>query len=84
VKIDVEGTELDVLRGAAATLRRANPLVLFEHVGDASEATREIFGLLGSLRYRIFDIDGAGPLDAAAFGSSCRGGRIWNYLAAPS
>jgi FkbM family methyltransferase len=30
IKIDVEGAELDVLRGATATLRRARPLLLVE------------------------------------------------------
>jgi FkbM family methyltransferase len=31
IKIDVEGAELEVLRGAAATISRCRPLVIFEH-----------------------------------------------------
>ena len=37
IKIDVEGAELQVVRGAAATLRRCRPLVLFEHGVGASD-----------------------------------------------
>ena len=37
LKIDVEGGELGVLRGAAALLKRDRPLVIFEHGKGASD-----------------------------------------------
>jgi FkbM family methyltransferase len=37
IKIDVEGAELFVLEGAAETLRRCQPIVIFEHGLGASE-----------------------------------------------
>jgi FkbM family methyltransferase len=86
VKIDVEGAELDVLRGASHTLETARPLVVFEHQPDiASEfdATRAIHKLLGAAQYRVFDIDGTGPYDPEAFVAVCKRGHIWNFVAVP-
>lgn len=86
VKIDVEGAELDVLRGASHTLEQARPLVVFEHQPDAAsdfDATRSIHKLLGAAQYRVFDIDGEGPYDAEAFVTVCRRGHVWNFVAVP-
>jgi FkbM family methyltransferase len=84
VKIDVEGAELEVLRGSMATLHESRPLVLFERLArDLDLETGAIHDLLDTVDYRIFDIDGQGPLDREAFLSTCRAGRIWNYMATP-
>ena len=52
IKIDVEGAELDVLRGATATLERAHPLLLVEieqrhHAGSIAA----VFAWLENLGY---------------------------------
>ncbi|MBV8462025.1 MAG: FkbM family methyltransferase [Acidimicrobiales bacterium] len=56
VKVDVEGAELDVLRGAQTTLRHATPAVVVEflpvrmrELGDEPET---LFGLMEGLGYR--------------------------------
>jgi FkbM family methyltransferase len=86
VKIDVEGAELRVLRGSACTLTKARPLVVFEHgplpPGDHSPSF-EIHGLFEEAGYRLFDIDGAGPLSAQQFVDAASSGRIWNFVAVP-
>jgi FkbM family methyltransferase len=87
IKIDVEGTELEVLRGARATLVTARPVVVFEHQlteTENDEQTRAIHALLTEAGYRVFDIDGEGPLDADALVATCRRGRVWNFLAISS
>jgi FkbM family methyltransferase len=62
VKIDVEGAEEAVLKGAMQTLRRHHPIVLFEHgVGSANEL------LADELGYEIYDLDGAGPYTREEF-----------------
>jgi hypothetical protein len=86
VKIDVEGTELEVLRGAWETLTRARPVLVFEHQPTATEVdsqSRPIHRLLTSAGYRVFDIDGNGPLDERAMAHAARRHRVWNFIAIP-
>ena len=62
VKIDVEGAERLVLRGAIDTLCRAKPVVAFVHAWH-KDASEEIYSLLcDDVGLRIFDMDGHGPL----------------------
>jgi FkbM family methyltransferase len=86
VKVDVEGAELDVFAGGTGVLRESRPLVVFEHQrSDAvgPDVTAEIHGLLGDCGYRVFDIDGDGPLDRDGFSRVVDRGRVWNFLAVP-
>jgi FkbM family methyltransferase len=87
IKIDVEGAELDVLRGATATLRNARPVVLFEHQPSADEVdakTSAIHQLLVEHDYRVFDVDGNGPLTEGELVETCRAGKVWNFIATPA
>lgn len=87
LKIDVEGAELGVLRGAAATLERHRPFVLFEHGAGGADLygsrPGELFDLLSSVRLRIFDLDGEGPYTRDQF-EAVFTEPIWNFLAAPA
>jgi FkbM family methyltransferase len=54
VKIDAEGHELQILRGARSTLQRSRPILLFE----ASHADLEEIGsLLSALQFAMLDFD---------------------------
>ena len=83
IKIDVEGAELDVLRGGRALLARAHPLLIFEHVPQAARlygaASAEIWELLEELGYRIFAVTGEGPFDRSSFAEATH----VNWLARP-
>ncbi|HZV73087.1 MAG TPA: FkbM family methyltransferase [Conexibacter sp.] len=87
VKIDVEGAELLVMRGAAETLARHRPYVIFEHgVGGADlygSKPGEVFDLLDGCGLRIFDLEGDGPYTRDRF-EAVFTEPIWNFLAAPA
>ncbi|MEZ5015780.1 MAG: FkbM family methyltransferase [Flavipsychrobacter sp.] len=57
IKIDVEGGELQVLEGAAKTIKRAKPTIIFEHGLGASDyygsTPDKLFSLLRSYGLRI-------------------------------
>lgn len=60
VKIDTEGAELAVLRGAVDLLRTAQPLLVFEAWRNA-DVRRALWSILDKHGYAIAAIDGATP-----------------------
>jgi FkbM family methyltransferase len=86
IKIDVEGAEEQVLRGAQETIRRYRPVVALEHgVGSADYyGTRPetIHAILSDdCGLTIFDLDGGGPYSLEHFVRAFEGGQRVNFLA---
>ena len=86
VKVDVEGAELEVLRGALETLRTFRPVVLFEHGRGSADhygtTPGDIHDLLaGDAGLRIFDLDGRGPYTRADLAAAFDAGRPVNFVA---
>ncbi len=87
IKIDVEGAELLVMRGAAETLKAHRPVVIFEHgIGAADHygyGSADVHDLLcGEIGMRIFDFDGEGPYTRSQF-IDVFPEPIWNFVAVP-
>jgi FkbM family methyltransferase len=87
IKIDVEGAELLVMRGAVETLRRHRPVVIFEHGIGATDRYEygpgDVHDLLcGEVGMRIFDFDGQGPYSRDQF-IEVFPEPIWNFVAVP-
>ena len=85
MKIDVEGAELLVLRGAAETIAKHRPLVVFEHGAGGFDNYGARSGDLHDLLVRdcgmrIFDLAGDGPYSRQQF-EALFTAPIWNFLA---
>lgn len=61
IKIDVEGGEMLVLKGAKRTLEASKPVVIFEHGLGASDAygvkPEDMYGYFDSLEYGIYNLE---------------------------
>jgi FkbM family methyltransferase len=84
IKIDVEGGELGVLRGAQRTLATHRPVVIFEHGQGAAEhygaTSGDVWEVLDGAGLRIFDLAGVGPYTRSHFESAFTQ-PIWNWIA---
>ena len=90
IKLDVEGHELQVLRGCPTLLRRYRPIVIFESVeiegkpGAAGVDTKSVKQLFVDLGYKLFLIDRAiGPL-IPRMPDDLQEGHVSDFLAVPS
>ena len=78
IKIDVEGGEYAVLRGAQKTLERYRPVLVIEYprrgIPMPGISREDLYDFLVSrIGYRMFDMFGHGPLSRAEFGASPAG-----------
>ena len=86
LKIDVEGGELEVMKGALETICRHRPIIVFEH-GKPSAAAygtkpTDVYDLLVTqASLRIYDLDGVGPITRDEFSELFETGARWNFVA---
>jgi FkbM family methyltransferase len=88
IKIDVEGAEEQVFRGSLETLRRHQPVVIFEHGLGSADVFGTTPGAIHTLLddqvgYRIFDLDGNGPYSLNQFEECFYSRARVNFVAHP-
>ena len=86
IKVDAEGAEWNILRGAREALARFRPVVTFEF-GEASYGAYgvdpgAVHDMFAALDYRVFDIHGR-ELGRDAFAASSRHQALWDYVGLP-
>ena len=84
--VDVEGAEQQVVEGALETIRRHQPIVVFEHGLGAADhygtTPRDMNRLLvEEAGLSLFDLDGNGPFDLAEFERRYDAAEQWNWIA---
>lgn len=87
IKIDVEGSELEVLEGATGVVLQYRPHIVFEHGapgGAIPDTTNPLFDLLQDLGYRCAVLRGGLLETRQQFAYTVRSGEAWNFLAVPS
>lgn len=93
IKIDVEGAELQVFRGAVQTIKRSRPVIVFEHGLGAADyygtMPEDVFDLLvETCRLRCFTMknwlesNGKDFLSRNSFCDEFRSGRNYYFMAA--
>jgi len=87
LKIDVEGGEWGVIRGASRLIERFRPVVSFEF-GEASYRKygvnpEEVHAFFADRDFAVVDILGH-RLDRDQFVVSCRDQHVWDYIAIPA
>jgi FkbM family methyltransferase len=94
IKVDVEGAELQVLKGALETIKRSRPVIVFEHGRGAADYYGTTPGnihdlLAGECGLRLFlmadwlETSGRDSLNREAFCEQFASGRNYYFMAAP-
>lgn len=87
VKVDAEGGELTVLKGAAETISRFSPIISFE-LGNASlvnypYTAADYFDFISDFGYALYSIFGI-PLSRRELVSAAEQQFYWDYIAIPN
>ena len=87
IKIDAEGGELHILRGASGSIARFRPAITFEFGANAIReygvTVLEMADFWIERRYWIFDILGRPLATREAFADSATHQQVWDYVSLP-
>jgi FkbM family methyltransferase len=84
IKVDVEGAELEVMRGAQRTIHSHRPIIVFELTWSTTlygAPPSDIHAFLTDAGLRIFDVFGGGPYSAEQLQDALNRGEPENFVA---
>lgn len=88
IKIDVEGSELEVLAGGINIIKKYGPTLLVEHgpTEDTISAshTEALYDLIVKMKYDVYTIDGFKILNLESWLNVYFNQSVWNYWLIPS
>lgn len=88
IKIDAEGGEYNILKGAANTILKFRPTVTFEFGASSYSAycviPEEVFAFWHKLEYKVYDVTGNLLETEASFAQSSINQYVWDYIALPN
>jgi FkbM family methyltransferase len=82
IKLDIEGTETLVIRGATETIRRNRPTLIFERGWE--EWAPDLYREVSALEMEVFDLFGHGPYSLDSFTAASRERSVINFVAWPA
>jgi FkbM family methyltransferase len=84
LKLDIEGAEMNALRGGRGTVQKFQPIVSFEQDQFSPQyfgySWQDLLDYFDSLEYEVYDLFGARYDDASAF-HECA---VWDFVAVPA
>jgi FkbM family methyltransferase len=94
IKVDVEGAELQVFKGAIETIRTSRPVIVFEHglggadhYGTSPENVYDLLAVQGGLKLYLMaewlERNGSAALSREAFCEQFSSGKNFYFMAAP-
>ncbi|MEO6613348.1 MAG: FkbM family methyltransferase [Chitinophagaceae bacterium] len=81
IKIDTEGNEINVLRGATEVIKNGHPLIVFE--SNSPKGRKEIWTFFNECKYKVYDLPFGNSSQLPLPGEEFFNSQKFNFIAVP-